>query len=96
MYVITAINGTTPTVFLQSVNTLSGGILGFGFSIAILIVLFFTYMQNGYTAKSSAAASVFITTILSIFLFIIGLLSWSVLTAYIIITALMTMLVVVK
>ena len=86
-------NGSgTPAGFLQAANTLSGGLLGLAFTIVIFAVLLITYIQSGYTAKSSVTSALFITTLLSVLLYITGLLSWSVLMGYIILSALMVVL----
>jgi len=78
-------NGTIVNDFVV-VNTATDGIFGTGLIIAILMVLFLA-VKTGYTIKKASATALFISSILSIFLFTMGMLPLYVVTILLIMTA---------
>ncbi len=78
-------NGTIVDDFVV-VNVATDNVFGIGLIFAILMV-FFLAIKTGYTIKKSVATAMFISTILSIFLFAMGMLALYVVTTLLILTA---------
>lgn len=68
------VNNTEPLAILTDVNTASSGMLGIGFVIVIFFVLL-GILSSRYNIRVSFGVSSVITMILSIFIFVIGLIN---------------------